>query len=258
VHAEAATGVVNPLAEITNAAHEAGALVLVDAVASVGAEPLPIDELELDLVMIGPQKGPAGPNGVCALIASERAWTMIAANPAAPRESMISLLDWKERWIDAGRKRIPGYAYEYEMRALLEMLDRHQGDAGLLTVIERHARARDGSLAGVRALGLTPWVRDDAQAAGVATLVRVPQGITVEALLQAALVHLDELDSGLLGPAPGSLGEHALRINHTGEASRPESVTAAIAALGGGLRELVVDVDLDAAVAAASRSLWPD
>ena len=43
VHAEAATGVVNPLAELADVSHEAGALLLVDAVASVGAEPLEID-----------------------------------------------------------------------------------------------------------------------------------------------------------------------------------------------------------------------
>jgi aspartate aminotransferase-like enzyme len=256
VHAEAATGVLNPLAEIADAAHRAGAVVLVDAVASVGAEPLPIDELDLDLVMIGPQKGPAGPSGVCALIASDRGWAQIAANPAAPRESILSLLDWKQRWIDDGRRRIPGYAYEHEMRALLEMLDRHQGDRGLAAVIERHARARAGTLAGVRSLGLAPWVRDEAQAAAVVTLVRAPQGISVRALADAAAGQLDEHGAGLLGPAPGPLAEQALRINHTGEAARPEPVIAALSALGAGLRELGLDADLEAAVAAASYALW--
>ena len=56
VHAEAATGAVNPLAAIAELAHAAGALVLVDAVASVGAEPLEIDAWDLDLVAIGPRK----------------------------------------------------------------------------------------------------------------------------------------------------------------------------------------------------------
>jgi aspartate aminotransferase-like enzyme len=95
VHAEAATGVVNPLAEIADAAHQAGAVVVVDAVASVGAEPLEIDRLDLDLTMIGTQKAMSGPNGVCALVASERGWGRIAANPVAPRHSTLSLLDWK-------------------------------------------------------------------------------------------------------------------------------------------------------------------
>jgi len=44
VHAEAATGVVNPLREIAEVVREAGALIVVDAVASVGADPLAIDE----------------------------------------------------------------------------------------------------------------------------------------------------------------------------------------------------------------------
>ena len=44
VHAEAASGVVNPLREIAALAHSAGALVVVDAVASIGAERLEIDD----------------------------------------------------------------------------------------------------------------------------------------------------------------------------------------------------------------------
>jgi aspartate aminotransferase-like enzyme len=155
VHAEAATGVVNPLAEIAAAAHVAGAIVVVDAVASVGAEPLLIDEWDLDLVMIGLQKAPGGPTGVCALVINDRGWAQIARNPRAPRASILSLLDWKERWIDAGRRRIPGYAYEHEMRALIGMLDALEGDVGFRRTIARHHRARDGARPGarIRAMG---------------------------------------------------------------------------------------------------------
>lgn len=256
VHAEAATGVVNPLAEIAVAAHEAGAVVLVDAVASVGAEPLLIDALDLDLVMIGPQKTMAGPNGVCALIANDRGWGRIAANPSAPRSSSLSLLDWKERWIDAGRHSVPGYVYEHEMRALIAALDELDGDVGLELLVERHQRAALAVRLGALALGLEPWVEDSSQAAAVATLVRPPAGLTVAEIVAGAAQYLDGGRTGLIGTAPGPLAGAALRINHTGEAARPEPVLAAIVALAGALRGLGRAGNLELALSAAERALF--
>jgi len=251
VHAESATGVVNPLREIAAAVHEAGAVILVDAVASVGAEPLPIDEWDLDLVMIGPQKALAGPAGVCALVAGARGWVQIAANPAAPRESILSLLDWKERWIDAGRRRLPAYAHEHEMRALIDALDRLDADVGLARVIDRHQRASRAARAGAAALGLEPWVAREQDAASVVTLVRPPHDVCVARLVEASAPYLDGGHPGVVAPAPGPLGERAIRINHTGEAARPAAVLAALAALAGGLRRLGFDPDAGRAFAAA-------
>ncbi len=256
VHAEAATGVVNPLPEIASAAHEAGALVLVDAVASVGAEPLPIDELDLDLTMIGTQKTMAGPNGVCALIANDRAWAAIAANPNAPRDSSLSLLDWKERWIDAGRRSLHGYAYQEEMRALITALDDLHGDIGLASLVERHQRAAVASRLGALALGLEPWVEDAAQGAGVVTLVRPPAGVSVDAVAAAAAPYLEGGRTGLIGAAPGPLAGDALRINHTGAGAYPEPVLASITALAGALRSLGREVRLDLALSVADRALF--
>ena len=118
VHAEAATGVVNPLAELAAAAHEAGAVVLVDAVASVGSEPLPIDALDLDAVVIGPQKAMSGPAGVAALVAGPRLWQLLERNPQAPRDSILSLLDVRDRWLATGRRALPFYPHHLEMEAL--------------------------------------------------------------------------------------------------------------------------------------------
>ena len=258
VHAEAATGVVNPLGEIAAAAHATGTVVLVDAVASVGAETLPIDDWGLDLVMVGPQKAPGGPAGVCALVAGERGWAQIARNPSAPRDSILSLLDWKERWIDAGRTRLYGYAYEHEMRALERMLDALEDDPGLERLIERHGRARDATRDGVRALGLAPWVERDDEAAAVVTLVRPPEGIATAALVEAASRELDGALPGLLAVAPGTLADAAVRVNHTGEAARPATVLAALTALGGALQSLGREPDVAAALQAAEHRLTAD
>src|SRR4051794_36202048 len=107
VHAEAATGNTNPVAEIGEAVRAHGALFYLDAVASIGAEPVLPDAWGVDLCVIGAQKAMGGPAGVSAVSVSERAWARMAANPGAPRRSYLSLLDWKERWLDGGRTGLP-------------------------------------------------------------------------------------------------------------------------------------------------------
>ena len=70
-------GVVNDLPAIAAVARASGALVVVDAVASVGAEPLQIDACGLDLVVLGAHKALAGPAGASGVVIGERAWEML-------------------------------------------------------------------------------------------------------------------------------------------------------------------------------------
>jgi aspartate aminotransferase-like enzyme len=80
--------------------------------------------------------------------------------------------------------------------------------------------------------------------------------LSVDAIVGAARAHLGPDEAGLLAPTPGPLGREAVRVNHTGVASRGQSVIAAITALGLGLSDLGLTVDLGAAVAAAAVPLW--
>jgi aspartate aminotransferase-like enzyme len=250
VHAEAATGVVNPLSELTVAAHEAGAVVLVDAVASVGAEPLPIDALDLDAVVIGPQKALSGPAGVAALVAGPRLWQLLERNPQAPRDSILSLLDVRDRWLSNGRRALPFYPHHLEMEALDEAISRLATE-GLDRVIERHRAARDATRAGLRSLGLTLWVRDDDEAASAVTLLRPPDGVTATALFDRVRLPAP------VEPAPGPLADSALRIVHTGAHASLPSVLAAIAALADALAQVGVQADAPAALDAA-HAAWSD
>ncbi|MYV53108.1 aminotransferase class V-fold PLP-dependent enzyme, partial [Streptomyces sp. SID3212] len=140
VHAEAATGNTNPVAEIGEVVRAHGALFMLDAVASVAAEPLLPDAWGVDLCVIGAQKAMGGPAGVSVVSVSERAWERFAANPRAPRRSYLSLLDWKERWIDSGRRALPHAPAQLEMLALEASVERIE-EGGLAAVTARHASA---------------------------------------------------------------------------------------------------------------------
>ncbi|GAA2204442.1 pyridoxal-phosphate-dependent aminotransferase family protein [Streptomyces bangladeshensis] len=249
VHAEAATGNTNPVAEIGEAVRAQGALFYLDAVASVGAEPVLPDAWGVDLCVIGAQKAMGGPAGVSAISVSERAWTRMAANPNAPRRSYLSLLDWKERWIDAGRTALPHAPAQLEMLALEACLERIES-AGLQTVMARHRRAALATRAGAVALGggLEPYVYEERDAAPVATTLRVPSGVAASDLVARALATDPTLP---LAAGGGALAKEMIRVNHYGPDATPGAVQNSLAALGAALAEQGLPVDPAAARRAA-------
>ncbi|OIK01768.1 aspartate aminotransferase [Streptomyces sp. MUSC 14] len=244
VHAEAATGNTNPVAEIGEVVREHGALFYLDAVASVGAEPVLPDAWGVDLCVIGAQKAMGGPAGVSAISVSERAWTRMAANPHAPRRSYLSLLDWKERWTDAGRAVLPHAPAQLEMLALQACLERIES-AGLDTVMARHRSAALATRAGAVALGgLEPYVYEEKDAAPVATTLRVPADVAASELVARALASDPTLP---LVAGGGALAKEMIRVNHYGPDATPGAVQSSLAALGGALAEQGLAVDLETA-----------
>ncbi|MEU9359877.1 aminotransferase class V-fold PLP-dependent enzyme [Streptomyces sp. NPDC048301] len=252
VHAEAATGNTNPVGEIGEVVRAHGALFMVDAVASVGAEPLLPDAWGVDLCVIGAQKGMGGPAGVSAVSVSGRAWERMAANPRAPRQSYLSLLDWKARWIDGGRKALPHAPAQLEMLALDACLERIEAD-GLDTVMARHASAAAATRAGATALGggLEPFVHESRDAAPVATTLRVPADVDASELVARALATDPSLP---LIAGGGALSKEMVRVNHYGADATPEAVLSSLAALGGALADTGRRADLDAARAAVTET----
>lgn len=241
VHSETPSGIENPLAQIGTLAHAHGALMLADVVSSLGGTQLLIDEWHVDLAVAGPQKCLAGPPGMSLIAVSSRAWEAMESNPGAPRGSFLSLLDWKHRWIDGGRETFPYTPSVSDVAgvraALLEVLD-----DGLEATIACHARAGRACRAGVRAMGLELWPRSEAYAGNCVTAVRTPTGVSVAALL----VHVRERYGVMLSGGYGELKEKLIRLGHMGPASRSLYPLVAVSALGRGLIDLGVPVDIGA------------
>ncbi|MER6675610.1 aminotransferase class V-fold PLP-dependent enzyme [Streptomyces sp. NPDC000983] len=230
VHAEAATGNTNPVAEIGEVVRAHGALFYLDAVASIGAEPVLPDDWGVDLCVIGAQKAMGGPAGVSAVSVSERAWARMAANPRAPRRSYLSLLDWKERWIDGGRRALLHAPAQLEMEALDACVARIEAE-GLETVMSRHASAAAATRAGAVALGvgLEPYVYEARDAAPVATTLRTPAGVVAAEVVAKALAQDPTLP---LAAGGGALAKEMIRVNHYGTHATEGTVRRCLAALG--------------------------
>jgi aspartate aminotransferase-like enzyme len=242
VHVEAASGVRNDAAAITALAREHGALVVIDVVASIGAHQVTLDAWGADVAVIGPQKALAGPAGISVAAISDRAWRAMSDNPGAPRGSLLSLLDWKERWLDTDKSAIPGTPAPLEIIALEAAIERVFNE-GLGLVQGRHEAAAAASRSGARALGLTPYVADS-DAAVVATTLRAPEGSDARSLVEQARAGRQVA----ISPGFGELAAAVIRVDHTGQRARLDVVLEALEALG---RSLASSAQLRGSVPAA-------
>lgn len=222
VHAESATGILNPLEDIIRLARERGVLTVVDAVASIGGHALNVDADGIDIVVIGPQKSLAGPAGVSAISVSDRAWAMLQ-HESAPRNSMLSLLDQKEQWLETGRGALPGTPAPLEFFALDAALERLEAE-GIDAVQARHRLAAKATRDALRALGTELWV-DDHLASALVTAVKLPADIDRSNFLQTA-----RLDGADIGAAVGPGSDRLVRLNHTGQRASKEAVRSNIKA----------------------------
>ena len=79
VHAETSTGVHQPLEEVSRMVHDAGMLLVVDAVTSLGGHPVNVDDWEIDAIFSGTQKCLSCPPGLSPVSFSERALEVMDA-----------------------------------------------------------------------------------------------------------------------------------------------------------------------------------
>ena len=175
VHSETPSGTLNPVWDIGPIARRHGAVTVVDAVSSFGGIELRPEEWQLDLLVAGPQKCLGGPPGMSLMALSERAWAAIDANPDAPRDSFLSITDWRDKW--HGQGRFPYTPSVSDLHGVDAAADELLAE-GLDASIARHQRVFDACWAGVEAMGLRPWPVSKAIASACVSAIRVPDGLT--------------------------------------------------------------------------------
>jgi pyridoxamine---pyruvate transaminase len=242
VHSETPSGTVCDVSAIGPIAHDRGALTLVDCVSSLGGVAFETDAWQLDVCVAGAQKCLGGPPGMSLMTVSEAAWERISANPAAPRASFLSMLDWKEQWIDGNKFPFtPSVSELYGVEASVDELLAE----GLEASIERHERSAAACRAGVRAMGLELWPRSDEIAAACVTAIAVPEGLTDVQVRAHCRERYGVMISG--GQGAGNL----VRIGHMGTSARGLHPVVGLAALGRTLADLGAHVEIGAGVEAA-------
>ena len=102
---------------------------------------------------------------------SEQAWAAIDRNPSAPRDSFLSMLDWREQWHGSGK--FPYTPSVSDLHGVLAAAEALLAE-GLEAVQARHARIAAAAWTGVEAMGLRPWPVRREIAAACVTAIRFP------------------------------------------------------------------------------------
>ncbi|MFN2615311.1 MAG: alanine--glyoxylate aminotransferase family protein [Actinomycetota bacterium] len=160
---DTSTGVRHDVKTAARAAHDAGAIVMVDGIASIGGEHCKVDEWEIDCLVTSTQKGMEAPPGlgIIALGTRGRATMEVRAEPPPSWYLDLKRWDWyRENW---GWHPHPVTMPTPLVLTLLSSLRRILA-VGLDGWIEQRAalagRVRDG----LESIGLPPVARADCQA----------------------------------------------------------------------------------------------
>jgi aspartate aminotransferase-like enzyme len=238
VQSETSTGVVADIEALAAVANEAGALVVVDAVSSLGAVPCETDAWGLDAVVSGSQKALMTPPGLGLVAVSERA---LASTGSSPR----FYFDW-ERTRAAQAKLDAPFTPPVSLVAGLNVALGLLLDEGLDAVFDRHVRLGRAARQGAKAMGLELFSPDEDRSA-VVTAVRMPDGIDGGEVVKMLRDRFGITIAGGQGELKGKI----VRIGHIGWFDVFD-ITTALSALELALSELGADIERGVA---ASRAL---
>jgi len=237
---ESSTGVYHPIRELAQVTARTGAILVVDAISSLGAMPLPMDEWGIDVMVSAGHKALGLPPGIAFLAASEKAWKL---NEAA---------DLPRFYFDVKRERENQRKNQTAWTpaiALVEGLDESLAmfrEEGLENVFARHERMARAARAGMQALGLTLYSKSPSAAM---TTVLAPDGVDSEKLVK----HLfNQYGIKLVGGQDAAKGK-IFRIAHLGYFDDFDMLVV-IGAVERGLHDLGAKVQLGAGLAAAQHS----
>ena len=244
VHAETSTGLHQPLDEIAEIVHAHDALLIVDAVTSLGGMEVPIDRLGIDACYSGTQKNLSCPPGLAPVTFSQRAVDIMDTRKSKVGSWYLDLSMIRNYW---GSERSYHHTAPINMTyALCESL-KIIVEEGLEHRFARHQSMHMRLRAGLEALGLN-YIPEFSLPN--LNCVRVPNGVDDAATRQRLLTEYGiEIGAGL-GPFKGQ----AWRIGLMGHSCTLRNVTLILGALETILRDAGASLEPGTALAAAAQA----
>jgi aspartate aminotransferase-like enzyme len=240
-HSETSTGVIQPVEQLARVANDAGALVVVDVVSSLGAVPFAFDDWGIDVAVGGSQKALSASPGLAFVAVSERAWTA-SRDATCPR----FYFDWAtyRRFADLPHPENPWTPAISVMQGLRAALELYFQD-GVEVAMARHRMLSTAVKEGAKALGLDLF-GEGLEDNWTVTAIRAPEAADADAICDRI-----RADYGcVLAPGQGPLKGTVFRIGHFGYFSELDIIRG-LSALEMTLDTLGHPVKRGAAVAAA-------
>lgn len=240
-HSETSTGVLNDLEAINRHVKTHGeALIIVDAVTSLGSHDIPVDEWGIDVIGSGSQKGFMLPPGLGFVTASDKAWA--AYEKATLPKFYLDLGKYRKAAGQNSTPFTPPVNLYFGMKVALEMMQAE----GLENIFARHTRHKEATRAAMKALGL-PLFAPDTHASPAITSV-VPDGVDAEKIRS---VMKKRFNIALAGGQDHMAGK-MFRMGHLGFVC-DRDILCAISALEATLQELGHPAPASGVAAASDR-----
>lgn len=246
VMAETSTGAWQPLEEISNLVHDAGAMLLVDSVTSLGGVPVEVDNWNIDAIYSGSQKCLSCPPGLAPVSFNDRAMDVIMNRKSKVRSWYLDVSMLANYW---GSERVYHHTAPVNMTyALYEALQIIL-EEGLESCFARHQKNHEALKAGLAAIGIR-YAAEEGHQLPMLNAVTIPDGVDDARVRRDLLNRFGiEIGSGL-----GAFKGKVWRIGLMGYGSRPANVLLFLSALEQLLAEQGHSFDRGASVAAANES----
>jgi (S)-ureidoglycine---glyoxylate transaminase len=226
IHGETSTGALQPLEDIARICREHDALLLADAVVTLGGCEVATDRWQVDVMVGGAQKCLSCPSGLSPLTYNDRAAAVMAARASKVRSNYLDLIQLARYWSPARfNHHTAPTSLVYGLREALRVVK----DEGLAARFARHRLHGDALRAGLDALGLALFGKAprERRLLPMITPVLVPDGID-ELRVRRELVE----DFGIeIGAAFGPLQGRIWRIGTMGYSAARRNVLLCLAAL---------------------------
>ena len=222
VHAETSTGVLQNLDGLAEMAHRRDALLIVDAVTSLGGHPVGVDRQGIDICYSGTQKCLGAPPGLSPITFNERALDRIRSRRTKVQSWYLDITMVERYWgDDRTYHHTAPISMNYALREALRLVH----EEGLEARWHRHELNHRALVAGVEAMGLKMAVAPDNRLWSL-NAVSVPEGVD-DARVRARLLEENIEIGGGLGPLKGRIW----RIGLMGSGSTRENVMLVLDAL---------------------------
>ncbi|MCP4258723.1 MAG: alanine--glyoxylate aminotransferase family protein [Planctomycetes bacterium] len=243
VHAETSTGVCQPLEEISRIVHQNGALLLVDAVTSLGGMNVDADGLKIDACYSGTQKCLSCPPGLSPVTFNDAAVNVIENRKVKVRSWYLDISMIRKYW---GSERLYHHTAPINMNyALLEAL-KIVKEEGLQQRWARHLANHKILKAGLSAIGIK-YIPEPGYELPMLNAVSIPVG-TDDITLRKQLLNDFSIE---IGGGLGAFKAKAWRIGLMGTASTLGNVLLFLSALEKCLADQGVKFEKGASIAAA-------
>jgi alanine-glyoxylate transaminase / serine-glyoxylate transaminase / serine-pyruvate transaminase len=246
-HGETSSGVMTALDPFRKVADELGALLIVDAVASLAAEPLNVDAQKLDIVFSGSQKALSAPPGMSPITVSPRVEDVLKGRKRKVQSWYFDLTTAMNYW---GKDRLYHHTPPISLIYALHEAMRLTVEEGLENRWERHRLNQQALIAGVEAMGLELLVKNLKERLVTVTPVMIPAGVDDVTFRNQLLDEFNIEIAGGIGP----LKAKVWRLGLMGYCAQKANVLLLLAAMEKVLTEQGARVEAGAGVAAAIRS----